>query len=171
MTVKSKVFAAAFASVMLVAGSASAQAVVSPAPSDYKLVGDLALHQTAGATCKARFDVHINSDGRTGQVTAGTFDYTLGGCGWLIYPRTTPWNVEFKPISSTQSQIEIDINDVFALAGTCVGKLTGTFDEGSQTVDFALASVVGSSPVCTVDGVMDVTPDTAKGTTAPLQVL
>lgn len=148
--------------VLMAAGSASAQIVVkpssatSPVSSTWRLNGDLAMHQSQDLTCNADFYLTVNADGKTGSVTSGSFSGGLG-CGFpLVYPRNFSWPVTFTYVDTNTATFNMAL-DVQALFNVCVGSLTGTFRD-TQEVEFNTASVAGSSPVCTVDGVLSVTP-------------
>lgn len=154
---------AAFTLAALASG-ASAQ-TWAPAPTDgWSLSGRLQVQQSLSLSCGVSGHATTSSS-NAGVIDAFAFVAPDSLCGLL--GENTPWAIE--PLSSGPSGTGPGVRiylDVTALFNTCTGYVDGDYDN-VNTISFPAGSVVqGSSPACTVEGEVVLTPD--HGNTAPL---
>lgn len=148
---------AAFALAALASG-ASAQ-TWSPAPRNgWSLSGALEVQQTLTLNCGVTGRAETLS-ANTGEIDA--FNFTASpDAACALLGENTPWAIE--PLSAGPSGAGPGVRihlDVTALFNSCVGYVDGDFNNSTQTITFPPDSpVVGSSPTCTVEGDVILTP-------------
>ena len=161
--------ASVYASIAVLALSGMASGALAqtwvPAPIDgWSLSGSLEVQQTLVLNCG------VNGHASTTSATSGVinaFNFTAPDAACALLGENTPWTIEPLSVgpSGTGPGVRIHL-DVTALFNTCTGYVDGDYDN-VNTISFPPGSIVqGSSPTCTVEGVVVLTPDHRN--TAPL---
>ncbi len=128
-----------------------------PANATITATGQLQLKQTLPipVTCTANFNLKTTSG--VGKIDTGS---TFSG-GWPCGSPVTPINLAWSNITvlswttGVTAVVRIPV-DVQAVGGTCTGTIQGTLNVPAKTITFPTGtSVVGSSPGCTVAGVLN----------------
>lgn len=123
----------------------------SPAPSTTTLSGLLNLQQTVNLDCQVSVSVSINSSGQA-TVTSRSFSPGNPACGTVITPFGT-WTL--SPDSPTQVTATVGAT---SFAGSCVGPITGVWNNATSSVTFTNATVPGTPGPCTVNGTLTASP-------------
>jgi len=151
------------AAISLLSAASVSAADFATAPGTYKASGLLELFQTIpDVACQVDMDIVVDA---AGNAEARNVVFSPGHplCGTLIRPLTTTWPISKISKGVDEGDISLNVN-VQAGAGTCVGTLSSTLTlywgtKGPNAIATnPTATVAGSPSVCTVTGVLDITP-------------